>query len=121
MASTNAWAKAGVMIRESTDAGARNVFAFLTPGNGMLAQARSASAGATLQSSGPYWVAAPYWVRVARSGNTFTVSASADGNAWTTVATYAVTMSAAVDVGFAVTSHDNAALNTAVFNQPSIH
>jgi regulation of enolase protein 1 (concanavalin A-like superfamily) len=120
MNNTNAWAKAGVMIRESTAPGARNVFAFLTPAGGMFAQTRSVSGGTTAQASGPYWAAAPYWVRVARGGDTFTVSASADGNTWTTVATYTVTMSGAVDIGFAVTSHDNAQLNTAVFNQPSI-
>jgi hypothetical protein len=117
---TDTWAKAGVMVRESLAPGARNVFAFLTPTyHGMAAQARSAAGGTTVSTAGP-GVNAPYWVRVRRVGSTFTASASPDGITWTTFATYSVAMPATVHFGFAVTSHNNSVLNTAVFADPFV-
>lgn len=49
---TNAWAKAGVMFRESTDAGSRNVFLAVTPGNGVAFQSRTRAYGATRRLRG---------------------------------------------------------------------
>jgi len=37
---TNAWAKAGVMIRETLDGGSKHAFAAVTPANGVASQAR---------------------------------------------------------------------------------
>jgi regulation of enolase protein 1 (concanavalin A-like superfamily) len=120
MTNTNGWAKAGVMIRESTAAGARNVFVALTPTwHGSVAQARSNTGDVTTQAAGPV-VNAPYWVRIARTGNTFTVSTSTDGVSWTTFATFNVTMPATAHFGFAVTSHDTSQLNQAIFEDPYV-
>lgn len=41
------WAKAGVMIRESPVAGARNAALFITPGNGVEFQWRTSTGGTT--------------------------------------------------------------------------
>ncbi len=117
---TNAWAKAGVMIRESVAANAANVFVLVTPASGVGVQQRPTTGAQTTFASGPWGAAAPYWVRLRRTGNTFVASVSADGTTWTTVATYTTTMGATVQVGFAVTSHDNAQLSTAVFTDPFI-
>ena len=60
-------------------------------------------------------VPAPRWVRLTRSGNTFTAYSSVDGATWTLVDTDTIAMSGTVYVGLAVTSHDNSAAATATF------
>jgi hypothetical protein len=109
------------MIRESTSASARNVFAFLTPDfQGIVAQARPTAGADTLQTRGPARNA-PYWVRLTRTGSTIVAATSPDGVAWTNYATYTVPFGNTLLFGFAVTSHDDTRLNTAVFTDPSVH
>ena len=75
---TDPWAKAGVMIRESLDSGSRHAMMALTPSHGVSFQQRVTPLGAsTLTTLGPS-VAPPYWVRVVRSGTTFTGYVSDD-------------------------------------------
>jgi regulation of enolase protein 1 (concanavalin A-like superfamily) len=117
---THLWAKAGVMIRESLEPGARNAFALLTPSyHGVVAQARFATGGETTSSAGPIRNA-PYWVRLTRTGTTFTAASSPDGVTWSNYATYTIAMGTTAYFGFAVTSHDAARLNTAVFEDPFV-
>jgi titin len=118
--STHPAAKAGVMIRESLAAGARNAFALLTPNNGMAAQVRATTSGGTSSTSGPKASAAPYWVRLVRTGNIIVASTSADGASWVTVSTQTVAMGADVFVGLAVTSHNNSVLCTGTFANVTI-
>ena len=63
---------------------------------------------------------APSWVRLVRSGNTITASRSSDGVTWTTVGSDTFSMGQTVYVGVAVTSHDNAVLATATFDQVAV-
>ncbi len=109
------WSKAGIMIRASLNANAANAFIALTPGNGVTWQYRSSSGGSTTwnQTTG---LNAPYWIRLARSGNTFTGYRSADGTNWTQQGTTTISMGAAVYVGLALTSHNNSSLCTATFD-----
>lgn len=120
MSATHPWAKAGVMIRESNAANARNVMALLTPSNGAGAQARISTGGATTFTPGPWGAGIPYWVRLVRTGDQIAAYTSPNGSAWTLLASYTLAMSGPVDVGFAVTSHANAQLNTTVFTDPYI-
>ncbi len=120
MSPTHPWAKAGVMIRESDAANARNVMALLTPSNGAGAQARTSPGGATTFAPGPWGMGIPSWVRLVRTGDQIAAYTSPNGSAWTLLASYTVPMSGPVDVGFAVTSHANAQLNTTVFTDPYI-
>jgi regulation of enolase protein 1 (concanavalin A-like superfamily) len=83
----------------------------------MAAQAREITNGETRTAAGPARNA-PFWVRLTRSGSTFTAASSPDGVTWTTYATFTVPMNATAFFGFAVTSHDNTRLNTAVFTDP---
>jgi regulation of enolase protein 1 (concanavalin A-like superfamily) len=118
MANTHPWAKAGVMIRETTAAGSRQVYAGVTPTNGLELLRREQTDGATtpLGAAG----GAPRWIRLVRAGNVFTASASTDGVSWTTIGSVTVTMAADVRVGLAVTSHDVGVLNTAVFDSLTV-
>jgi len=116
---TNAWAKAGVMIRETLDANSRYAFTMVTPGNGTRFQVRTSTGGsATTVGSGSG--VAPYWVRVSRSGNTFTSAVSADGSSWTTLGSSTITMASTVYVGLALTSHNDSTLCTATFTDVSV-
>ena len=116
---TNPWAKAGVMIREGLSDAARHAMMVMTPGSGTAFQRRTAVGGASTNTLGPT-VVAPYWVRMVRSGSTFTASVSSDGSAWTTVGSETIAMSSGVMVGLAVTSHNDAAVCTATFTNVGV-
>jgi len=80
---TDPWAKAGVMVRASTDANAANAFIAATPLNGITFQTRTTSGGVTAgNTSGTANFTAPYWLRLTRSGSTFTCHRSTDGISW---------------------------------------
>jgi len=108
----NAWAKAGVMIRETTDAGARNAFMAMTGGDGggatwqqRLANSVASQSSHTLPGN-PF--ATPYYVKVTRVGNSFSGFISPDGVTWQQAGdTIDVEMMGAVLVGMAVTSHES--------------
>ncbi len=117
--STHAWAKAGVMVRETLDAGSRHAMMALTPGNGLAFQRRTAAGGASAGTSGGS-AAAPAWIRVVRQGNNLTGYASADGLAWTWVATETIPMAAATSMGLAVTSHADGTLCAARFDNVGV-
>lgn len=115
---TDAWAKAGFMIRESLSANSRYAFALITAGNGSVFQYRSSTGGSAAQSGGnDYSVRAPYWVRLRRAGDVFTAYVSADGRSWRQQGgSVTINMGSAIYAGFAVTSHRNDTLATATFS-----
>ena len=118
---TNAWAKAGVMIRDGTSAGAVNVLVALTPGNGFSFQSRTTSGGATTTSGSAAANAAPNnWVRLLRIGTTISGYVSSNGTSWTQIGTSTVGMASTVSFGLAVASHGNTALSTAVIDNVSV-
>lgn len=84
---TDPWAKAGVMIRESLIPGSRHATMVVTPGNLASFQRRLVTSAISYQdqvtvSTGTNG-AAPYWVRVARTGDNLTGYYSPDGvNFW---------------------------------------
>ena len=112
---THDWAKAGVMVRETMDAGSKHAMMILTAGKGMYFQRRVETGGTSASTTG---AAAPQWVKIVRAGDTFTGFASASGEAgtWTEVGSIDISMSADVYIGMAVTSHDDSVLCTAQFN-----
>ena len=116
---THGWAKAGVMIRETLDAGAKHAFACVTPGNGVASQGRTAVDG-TSYSTNETGITAPHWVKLERdaAGN-FTVSHSTNGTSWQSVASTISTnipMTSNVYIGLALTSHAAAQTCQAVFS-----
>jgi regulation of enolase protein 1 (concanavalin A-like superfamily) len=119
LTNTDVWAKAGVMVREGTSANARHASTVVTPSNGTNFQRRPTVGGESLNTPGPVGTA-PYWVRIGRVGTTFTSYSSADGNTWTTIGTEIISMANTVQVGLAVTSHNNTVTATATFDNISI-
>ncbi|MEI6196583.1 MAG: hypothetical protein WCS42_19885, partial [Verrucomicrobiota bacterium] len=61
---TDPWAKAGVMIRESLDSGARHALMAFTSSNGVAFQQRAVSLGASATTAGGSSLAPPYWLRI---------------------------------------------------------
>jgi hypothetical protein len=112
---TDPWAKAGVMIRETLTSGSKHASMFITPGNGASFISRTNTGGSSLSVTTAGKVA-PYWVKVVRTGNTFTASISPNGTTWTTVGSKTIVMGANVFIGLAVTSHNDGTLCTAVFD-----
>ncbi|MFO1417470.1 MAG: PQQ-dependent sugar dehydrogenase [Methylotetracoccus sp.] len=119
MTNTAAAATAGVMFRAATGANAPNVFMNLTPTSGAFMAFRSVAGAATGNSTGPA-VTTPYWVRLTRSGSTISGAVSPDGNSWTTVGSQSIAMAANILVGFAVSSANNQAINTAGFDHVAL-
>jgi beta-xylosidase len=110
------WTKAGVMIRSSLASNAPNAFVAVTPGNGVTWQYRSTTNGASynVNTTG---LSAPYWVSLVRSNGAFSGYCSPDGTNWTQMGTaQTITMGSTVDIGLALTSHNNSSLATATFD-----
>lgn len=117
---TGSWAKSGVMIRESAAVDSSYVGLYVTPGNGVSIQFRNGSGTSAIDLARQTGVAAPYWVKLVRSGNTFTGYSSSDGTAWTTIGSTNVTMASSVTAGLLVCAHDNTTLNTSTFDNVSV-
>jgi enterochelin esterase-like enzyme/fibronectin type 3 domain-containing protein len=112
----NSWSKAGVMIRESFATNAANAFIAVTPGNGVIFQYRSSTGGGSI-SNNMTGMNAPNWVKLVRSGSTFTGYCSSDGANWTQVGSATFTMATTAYVGLAVTSHEAYTLCQATFDR----
>jgi hypothetical protein len=120
LGNTDPWAKAGVMVRESPADNARHVSVFVTPGNGVAFQRRTAAGDRSWHTAGSASVA-PRWVKLVRSGSLLTGYESADGVVWTRVGEQSLSgLAATVQVGLAVTSHSTALATTATFTDVAL-
>ena len=68
---TNIWAKAGVMVRETLQAGSRHAMMVVTPGKGSSFQRRTAANGTSVHITPGNGVTAPCWVRITRNGRPY--------------------------------------------------
>jgi regulation of enolase protein 1 (concanavalin A-like superfamily) len=120
---TQAWAKAGLMMRDGTAVNARNAFTFVTPSamNAYRFQ-RRVTAGGSTSTAGAGAGTTPTWLRLVRRGNVFTSSFSADGATWTVIDPPSTIMNtpATLNVGLVVTSHVAGTLNTSTFDSVAI-
>ena len=120
MENTDPWAKAGAMFRDSTAAGSPFAAVCVTPSNGILFLYRTAQ-GATAGSSAAASGTAPRWVKVARSGNSFSGYYSSDGATWVQLGSaQTITMSGTARAGLALTAHNTAVLNTSTFTDVAL-
>ncbi len=114
---THQSAKAGVMIRVGTDAGAMQAYMATLPGAGNTTSTprqvewsyRTPAGDATARSQAITPTTASTWVRVTRKGDVFTGEYSADGLTWVntsiTTTPQTIVMGSAVNVGLIVCSH----------------
>lgn len=116
---TSAWAKPGVMVRESLAAGSKHAFMSVTPGNGTAMQWRDSTDGGS-DNSNTAGAVAPYWVRMSRAGNVLTGSYSADGVTWTQQSTATIAMGTDVYVGLSLCANNTGSTCTATFDNFSV-
>jgi hypothetical protein len=124
---TDPWAKAGVMIRDTLDAAAKFAAVYVTPGNGCRFQARPAAnldavSDTSVATPEQMAVAAPYWIKLERTGNQFNGFYSSDGVAWTAMSwnPQSIAMAGNIYIGLAVTSHSAGNPTTAEFSNVTI-
>jgi hypothetical protein len=113
---TDPWAKAGVMVRATTDPGAPYYAVYVTPGNGIVVQSRDATGDSAVQEASLPGAQVPVYVEIIRSGTSFTAATSTDGVNWTPVAGSTATLpnlAGPILEGLAVTSHNTGQLSTA--------
>jgi hypothetical protein len=120
MANTHAWAKAGVMIRAGAGASAMHAMVVQTPGNGVAFQWRPTTGGSSLSVQVPN-VPIGSWVKLSRSGNSFSAFYSLDGISWIQIGSnVTINMPADVQAGLAVTSRNTGAVCTATLSHVSV-
>ncbi|MDQ2800133.1 MAG: DUF1349 domain-containing protein, partial [Armatimonadota bacterium] len=118
---TNEWVKAGLMLRETLDMGAKNAFVFNAPGHGIVLQTRTGTNGATNGTPDRSGFGAMPWLKLTRAGDTLTAFASRDGQAWTQIGSANIPMQKAVYAGLAVTSHSKGAISMTRFDNVEVH
>jgi hypothetical protein len=113
------WTKAGVMIRESLSANSRHAMMVVSATSGAAFQYRTNTGGTTTGTNRA--ATAPEWVKIVRSGNTFTGYISEDGINWgTPVGQATISMSSQAFIGLALTSHNNTQLATGRISNVSV-
>ncbi len=146
---SSAWAKAGVMIKESTTTGSKYVDALTTPTtspntpniNGIGCTPNGCNAplppimpsvgyGVRMQYNftGSKGVTAPVagfnspneWLKLQRSGNVFTSWYSIDGSNWLLIGSTTLAMNASATIGLFVTSHNIGQLSTVAFDNVQV-
>src|SRR5262249_3782118 len=126
--SVSDFVKAGVMIRESLAADAREVSMVDTRDHSFRFQRRSTPGGTTDRGPDSDYpdlanpLPPPVWVRLRREGNVFTAFYSVDGVTWTQLdGPQTINMSADVFIGLALTAHNNSGvLATATFDNVTV-
>jgi predicted peptidase len=109
-------AKAGVMFRDSAAPGAMHVMVAQGPNNEVFMSWRGATDGASGSGARSGGRAGVKWVRLARSGTTYTGSYSLDGLEWTGLGSRTMAFSGSSCLGgLAVTAHNDATTWTQSF------
>ncbi|UCG56239.1 MAG: LamG domain-containing protein [Phycisphaerales bacterium] len=119
MQQVHAWAKAGVMIRDTLDADSSNAMIALTggDGDGGTFQWRSQADPNSNSSRTLTGISPPACVRLVREGDTFTGYIFLDGRWQQEGVATTVAMTDPVYIGLAVTSHTDGVLETATFDR----
>jgi beta-galactosidase len=110
---TSGNAKAALMIRETLDPGSRHALVDVQWSAGIEFLFRTNTAGSSY-SVAVANQAAPNWIRLTRTNNTFRAYWSPDGNTWSQIGTATNIPMAGTGayIGLAVCAHNNTALNT---------
>jgi regulation of enolase protein 1 (concanavalin A-like superfamily) len=113
-------AQAGIMIRETLNAGANHVYLFDYASGILMTGRTSTGANSSYQSlTGPLTL--PYWLKLVRSGNVFSMYESSEGVNWVQLgASQTVSMAQNVYIGLAVSNRNTSALATATFDNVSL-
>jgi hypothetical protein len=112
LANTSEFAKAGVMVRASTDPAAAMAILDIRPGGQLEFMARTSTGDAVNFISGPTF-SFPAWLSLSWSAGSVRAWVSHDGQNWSFVDNASVALPSSFEAGVAVTSHDTAQITTA--------
>jgi hypothetical protein len=119
LTNAQAFSKAGLMFRASLNANSAHVMMAVTPTSGVMFQSRL-TAGATATNTVVAGRAVPIWLRIVRSGQTFSGYVTSDRITWTQIGS-TITMPAgfgpSLYLGLAVSSHTPTTLASGVMQQ----
>lgn len=111
----HAWTKAGLMIRETLDAGSKHAAIYVTPGKGISFQYRASTGGTSGAGTGLAGTA-PQTLRLSRQGSTLTAFLRRADGTWITVGSATIAMGSTVQIGLVIGSHDATRAATATFD-----
>jgi len=114
--SVDPWARIGLMIRESVDANSKNAMVFLSSQHGTGFTWRDATGGSTQYIPGN---SSDRFVKLARTGNTFSAYSSPDGNSWQLIGSATIDLSNVL-IGLAATSHSTSGKIVGQFSQVAV-
>uniref|UniRef100_UPI0023ED937A PKD domain-containing protein n=1 Tax=Eudoraea chungangensis TaxID=1481905 RepID=UPI0023ED937A len=126
---THPWAKAGVMMRNTTAPNSAQVLMSFSPnpvGDGLsytLQDRPTAGANMTPADNnlGPVPIDDyPHYVRLVREGNTFIGYASDSNGNWEEIGRKDITMGETIQVGLATTSHNDGVITNAIYDNVSV-
>jgi tetratricopeptide (TPR) repeat protein len=109
--------KVGVMIRNTLEPSAENAAVLVTPLDSVVFQYRTRQLGATRSVYSDHGkITLPYWIKLTRKGNRFTVQHSGDGTNWHTMhnensgpdSSIEIPMNETVYIGLAIISQNSA-------------
>ena len=117
---TSSYAKASVMFRESALANSAHVSMQVNP-NGSVDFTYRTATGASSADAGWTGIGTPKWLKLVRSGTSFSGYYSTNGTSWIQLGT-AVTIPLSNDMlaGIAVSAVNNSALNTSTIDNVSL-
>jgi RHS repeat-associated protein len=110
---------AAVMIRETTAQNSSYASTYYLPNSFQLLYRNGTGTGANGVTGGSM-ATPPYWLKLTRSGNSFTGYESLDGSTWTQISNVSISMATNVYIGLAVDSETSGTLQTATFDNVSI-
>ncbi len=118
----NEYAKAGIMLRESTSGDSPYYGIFITPQHGIIVQYRLKQGDDTGEAIQPDIPKGAAYLKIARSGNIFTAYVSKDGNDWTPIngSSIALDVGNTMLAGLAVTSHNHSAVRIVTFDTVNV-
>jgi hypothetical protein len=111
-------AEAGVMIREGLDSGSKHAFLRVNSQTNVVFRRRLATDDYSRDTA--YAPTNHAWLRLTRMGNTFIGHSSTNGTDWEYVWFTTVNMSNQVQIGLAVTAHQNGSFATAKLDNVAI-
>jgi hypothetical protein len=119
VSSTNPFAKAGLMFRDTPAAESANVLLDVRPNGSIEFMSRPAT-GATTTLVAVGMQQTPVWLRLTRRGATFTGEISQNGSAWTVIGSTNAALAVNASAGLVVTSHNVAALGSGTFDNVAV-
>jgi O-glycosyl hydrolase len=111
------YGKAGIMMRNSLDPSSAYAIAFLTPQGTVNFEERPSSGASSANKGSLGTFSTPEWLKLTRSGNSFSVYYGSSGTSWTQLgSSFSITMGSTIYVGLITSAHSSSQLATATFS-----